>query len=62
VAILVGFDEQPARKLYRDVRRVATVTNREGVHGYDWGDPVFVARGPKLSWDAEWRALKVFTA
>jgi hypothetical protein len=62
VAIMVGFTREQAAALYRDVRRVATVGNREGVHGYDWGDPVFVARGPKLSWDEEWRRLKRFTA
>ena len=62
VAIMVGFDEAQVRRLYRDATRVATIRNRQGVHGYDWGDLVFVARRPKLSWDAEWRALKVFTA
>jgi hypothetical protein len=62
VAIAIGFARMQVEALYRSVVRVATITNREGVHGYDWGDPVFVCRGPKLSWDAEWRRLKVFTA
>jgi hypothetical protein len=62
VAIMIGYDKSFLHKLYRDVRRVDTIRNRFGVHNYDWGDPVFVARGPRLSWDAEWRRFKIFTA
>lgn len=62
VAITVGFDERRVKRFYTDVRFVTEIRNRDGVRGYDWGDPVLVARGPKLSWDAEWRRLKLFTA
>lgn len=62
VAIAIGFDRELLERLYRDVRRVATVTNREGVRNYEYGKPIWVARGPRLSWDEEWRRLKLFTA
>jgi hypothetical protein len=62
VAIAIGFDATQLRRLYADIQRVATITNREGVHGYDWGDPVFLCRGPRMTWTAEWRQLKRFTA
>jgi hypothetical protein len=62
VAIAIGFEGAELRKLYRRVERVRTIRNREGVHNYEWGDPVHVARGPKLPWDEEWRRLKNFTA
>lgn len=62
VAIVIGYDRAFLRRLYADVRRVGTVTNVEGVRGYEWGQPIFVARGPKLEWDAEWERLKIFTA
>lgn len=62
MAIAIGFDREFLERLYRDVRRVATVTNREGVRNYEYGKPIWVARGPRLSWDEEWRRLKLFTA
>jgi hypothetical protein len=62
VAIAVGFDRERLERLYADVRHVGTVTNREGVHGYDWGDDISIARGPKLSDDQLREALKNFTA
>ena len=62
VAIAVGFDRARLQQLYDDVQHVGVVTNREGVHGYDWGDDISICRGPKLS-DADLRqALKNFTA
>jgi hypothetical protein len=62
IAIAVGFDRIFLERLYRHIHRVGTIRNREGVHGYDWGDPIYVARGPKLSWNEEWKRLKKFTA
>lgn len=62
VVIAIGFDEKDLRTRYRDVRRVGTVRNREWVNNYEWGKPIHLARGPKLSWDEEWERLKVFTA
>lgn len=62
VAIAIGFEGAELRRLYTSVERVGTIRNREGVHNYEWGDPVHVARGPKLGWHEEWRRLKVFTA
>lgn len=62
VAIVVGFSREELDPLYEDLERVGTVTNREGVHGYDWGDPIFVARDPKVKPEELRRAVKVFTA
>jgi hypothetical protein len=62
VAITVGIDEARVRELYDGVVPAGTIRNAEGVHNYDWDDPIFVARDPKLSWDDEWRLLKNFTA
>lgn len=62
VAIAVGFSEDELEPLYDDLERVGTVTNREGVRGYDWGDPIYLARGPKVTPDELRRDVKVFTA
>jgi hypothetical protein len=62
VAIAVGFSQAELDRLYADVERVGTVTNREGVHGYDWGDPIFVARAPRVSSERIRREIKSFTA
>ena len=62
VAIAVGFSAERLRPLYGDLERVGTVTNREGVHGYDWGDPIYIAREPKVTPDELRREVKVFTA
>jgi hypothetical protein len=62
IAIMVGFDEPTARKLYRDVRRVGTFRDKLGIQGYDWNDPIIVARGPRFPFDREWKKLKIFTA
>jgi hypothetical protein len=62
VAIAVGFERTELARWYGDVRRVGTVRNHEGVRGYDWGDPIFVAREPKVDPIQLRRAVKLFTA
>jgi 4-amino-4-deoxy-L-arabinose transferase-like glycosyltransferase len=62
VAIAVGFERRELVRLFGDVRHVGTVTNRERVHGYDWGDDISVCREPKLSAEDLREALKKFTA
>lgn len=62
VAIVLGYERGLVRELYEDVRRVGTITNSERVRNYEYGKPIFVARGPRLDWDEEWERLKLFTA
>jgi 4-amino-4-deoxy-L-arabinose transferase-like glycosyltransferase len=62
VAIAIGFDRAVLRGLYEDVERVGTIRNRHGVVNYEWGDPVFVARGPKVTPDDLRARLKNFEA
>lgn len=68
VVIAIGFGSKRGRRytrlgeLYRDVRRVGTVTNRDRVPNYEFGKPIWVARGPRLPWVEEWERLKLFTA
>jgi len=62
IAILVGFDRREAASLYRDVTLVGRFRDRNGVQGYDWDDPIFIARGPRLSFQEEWKRLKHFEA
>ena len=62
VAITVGFDRREVKRWYGRARRVGTVTNREGVHGYEWGDPIFVAREPRLTPERLREEVKIFTA
>ena len=62
VAVMIGFDEADAERLYADVERVGTVRNDAGVHNYEWGDPIHVAREARYPWEEIRRRLKVFTA
>lgn len=62
VAIAVGFERRELTRLYGHLERVGTVTNREGVHGYEWGSPIFIARDPKVTPSQLRAALKNFTA
>ena len=49
VAIVVGFARREVQTWYRDVERVGTVRNSLGIRNYDWGAPILVARGPRLT-------------
>ncbi len=62
VAITIGIDRSNVRKLYRDVTFAGRYRNRDGVEGYDWDDPIYIARGPRYSFEREWKLLKNFTA
>jgi hypothetical protein len=62
VAVLIGFDERQVRQIYSDVERVGTVRNDDGVHNYEWGDPIHVARDARYRWQEIRRRLKNFTA
>lgn len=62
VAVMIGFDTAEIDPLYEDVERVATIRNHAGVDNYEWGKPVYVCRGPKVSWDELRERLRRFTA
>lgn len=62
IAIVVGIERDRVERAYGNVRRVGTVTNREGVRGYDWGDEIVVAREPKLTPEGLREFFKVFQA
>jgi hypothetical protein len=62
VAITIGFSRADLSPLYRRVVRVGTVRNSEGVKNYDWGDPIHVARGPKVTQEELRERVKNFTA
>ncbi len=62
VAITIGFDRDRLLDLYQTVERAGTVRNSEGVQNYEWGKPIYIARGPKVS-PAELRErIQIFTA
>jgi 4-amino-4-deoxy-L-arabinose transferase-like glycosyltransferase len=62
VAIAVDFNEARLRRYYSDVRRVGTVRNREGVDNYEWGDAIYVVRGPKITPGELRERVRIFTA
>ncbi len=62
IEIFVGFDRTQVAMLYRNVTYVGRYRDGDRVQGYDWDDPIYVARGPKLSFHEEWRELKRFQA
>lgn len=62
IAVVIGFDRPFLRDLYAEVRRAGTVRNRAGVENFEWGEPIRVARGPKVDPDELRRSLKIFTA
>jgi 4-amino-4-deoxy-L-arabinose transferase-like glycosyltransferase len=57
-AIAVGVPVDQLHTLFSDVRLVATITNRYGVHNIEYGRPVYVCRGQKVSWPQAWPSLK----
>jgi hypothetical protein len=62
IEIFVGFPKRDVTKLYRDVTFAGRYRDADGVQGYDWDDPIYVARGPRHSFDREWKMLKRFQA
>jgi hypothetical protein len=62
VAITVGFDRAQLERWYTTLEPAGHVTNRERVEGYDWGDPIFIARGPKVTPERLRNEVKQFTA
>jgi hypothetical protein len=62
VAITIGFDPDWLRRYYDDVQRVGTVHNSQRVHNYDWGDPICVARGLRVTPEKLRRLVKSFEA
>jgi 4-amino-4-deoxy-L-arabinose transferase-like glycosyltransferase len=62
IAVLIGFDDPEVERIYADVERVGTVRNDEGVHNYEWEDPIHVGRDARYGWEEIHRRLKNFTA
>ncbi len=62
VAIAAGFGREELEHWYEDVERVGTFRNKEGVFNYDYGDPIHVARGPKVTQEELREFVKSFEA
>jgi uncharacterized membrane protein len=62
IAITVGFERSKVLRLYRSATLVGRYRDRDGIQGYNWNDPIFVARGPRYDFRTEWKKLKVFQA
>jgi 4-amino-4-deoxy-L-arabinose transferase-like glycosyltransferase len=62
VAIMIGFDRSEVLKLYRSAAFAGRFRDADRVQGYDWNDPIYVARGPRYTFELEWRKLKCFQA
>ncbi len=62
VAITIGFNGDLLRRAYDDIEYVGRFRNAEGIVNYDWDDPIFVARGPKVTQEELRELVKSFEA
>jgi 4-amino-4-deoxy-L-arabinose transferase-like glycosyltransferase len=62
IEIFIGFPKRDVEKLFSDVAFARRYRDSDGVQGYDWDDPIYVARGARYSFDREWKFLKHFQA
>jgi len=62
IAILIGFDRSEVLKLYRHASFAGRYRDGAHVQGYDWEDPIYIARGPRYDFATEWKKLKKFQA
>ena len=56
--VAVGIDEPRLRRWFTSVRLVAHVDNALGIANEERGTPVWIATGPRTSWDAIWPEVR----
>ncbi len=58
--IALGVPHQELTTLFRDVTQVGTVGNDLGIPNEEFGSPIYLCRGPKVSLDDVWPKLQRF--
>lgn len=56
--VAVGMSRSDLAPLYRDVRLVGVIRNTLGLHNEEWGTPIYLCHGPKVSLDRAWPSLQ----
>lgn len=56
--VAVGMSRSDLAPLYRDVRLVGVIRNTLGLHNEEWGTPIYLCHGPKVSLDRAWPSLR----
>jgi 4-amino-4-deoxy-L-arabinose transferase-like glycosyltransferase len=56
--IAVQIDPATLHRLYRHVRRAATVGNSLGMHNEEWGEPIYLCWGPKIDINTVWHIFQ----
>lgn len=62
VAIAIGLDRSRLERLYASVEEFGVVRNSDGVENYEWGKPIFIGRGPRVSAAELRESIRIFTA
>jgi hypothetical protein len=58
--VSVGLRRDELEPFFSDVEPAGTITNREGIHNKEYGNPIFVCRGQRVSWADIWPRIKNF--
>jgi hypothetical protein len=58
--VSVGLPRDTLERFFTDVEPAGTITNRERIHNKEYGSPIFVCRGQRMSWATIWPQLKLF--
>jgi len=58
--VSVGYSREVLEHFFTDVQDAGTVTNAEGLHNHEFGNPIFVCRGQRMPWAQIWPQIKTF--